>query len=235
MYSRTIKNFVAAACILLGGIASAQAAIITVSTSDGLVSPGRDNQGFWLVDEANANLTNDNYFTREAGSFMHRSYFSFDLSSVTGNVTGAILELRRYSTDSNATLEFFDVSTSATDLAQRGIIDNSIHADLGSGVSYGSFAAGPGSPSDVMSFSLNPSAFADIDSAFGGYFSIGVTSTGGTSFSASGDEPGNGGPGYTQQLVLVTEETTAIGEPGTLAILGLGLVGLRLARRKRMI
>ncbi|MDE0796628.1 MAG: hypothetical protein OSB76_13535 [Alphaproteobacteria bacterium] len=117
MISRTIKNFAAVAVVFLGSIASAQAAIISVSTSDGIVSPGRDNQGFWLEGAANSNLTNDNYFTREV--FTHRSYFSFDLSSVTGTVIGATLELRRHTTASGATFELFDVNTSATDLAQR--------------------------------------------------------------------------------------------------------------------
>ena len=230
MISRTIKNFAAVAVVFLGGIASAQAAIITVSTSDGIVSPGRDNQGFWLVDSANANLTNDNYFTREAGSFFRRSYFSFDLSAVTGNVIGATLELRRYTTDSGATLELFDVSTSATDLAQRGIIDNAIHADLGSGASYGSLAAGSGISTDILSFALNSSAFTDINGALGGYLSIGATSTGGTSFKHSGS---GGRSSFTQKLVLVTAEATAIAEPASLAILSIGLAGLGCVRRRK--
>ena len=117
MISRTIKNCAAVAVVFLGSIASAQAAIISVSTSDGIVSPGRDNQGFWLEGAANSNLTNDNYFTREV--FTHRPYFSFDSSSVTGTLIGTTLELRRHTTASGATFELFDVNTSATDLAQR--------------------------------------------------------------------------------------------------------------------
>jgi opacity protein-like surface antigen len=114
MISRTIKNFAAVAVVFLGSIASAQAAIINVSTSDGIVSPDRDNQGFWLEGAANSNHTNDNYFTREV--FTHRSYFSFALSSVTGTVIGASLW---QTTASGAALELYDVNTSATDLAQR--------------------------------------------------------------------------------------------------------------------
>lgn len=234
MTSRTIKNFAAVAGIFLGGIASAQAAIITVSTSDGLVSPGRDNQGFWKSDSASTNLTNDNYFTHEGGRPSHRSYFSFDLSAVTGNVVGATLELRRYTTDSNATVELFDVSTSATDLAQRGIFDSSIHADLGSGTSYGSLAVGSGISTDILSFALNASAFTDINGALGGYFSIGATSTGGISFNHSGG-PADGSPSFTQRLVLVTGPVTAVGEPESLALFGLSLAGLAWVRRRKAV
>ena len=195
----------AVAGIYLGGIVSARAAVISVSTSDGLVSPGRDNQGYWKSDSANTNLTNDNFFTNDELTSAHRSYFSFDLGAVTGNVIGATLELRRYETDLNATVELFDVSTSATDLAQRGIIDNSIHADLGSGVSYGSLAVGRGISTDILSFALNSSAFTDINGALGGYFSIGATSINGTSFINSGGEP-DGSPSFTQRLILVTAD-----------------------------
>jgi hypothetical protein len=156
------------------------------------------------------------------------------LSGVTGTVLGATLELRRYGTTQGAILELFDVNTSAVDLAQRNTVDNAIFADLGTGTSYGSFVAGAGSSSDVMSFSLNAAAFADINGAIGGYFSIGGTSVNGAHFSGSGSEPGNGGLGFTQQLVLITEEQTAqIPEPGALVILGFGLAGLGVARRKR--
>ena len=47
--------------------------------------------------------------------------------------------------------------------------------------------------------------------------------------------PLDGSPSFTQRPVLVTAETTAVVKPGTLAILGLGLVGLGIAWRKRMI
>ena len=48
------------------------------------------------------------------------------------------------------------------------IIDNSICADLGSGASYSSLAAGSGISTDIVSFALNSSAFTDINGALGG-------------------------------------------------------------------
>jgi hypothetical protein len=110
------------------------------------------------------------------------------------------------------------------------IIDNSICADLGSGTSYGSLAAGSGISTDIVSFALNSSAFTDINGALGGYFSLGATSTGGTSFNRSGS---GGSPSFIQKIVLVTGEATVIAEPASLAIFSIGLEGLGCVRRRK--
>ena len=128
------------ACVglaMMGMAGTASAVPITVSTSDNQISPGVDNQGWWGTG-VNTNPTNDNYISFEP---THRSYFSFDLGGITGTVISAVLEVRRYSTNEGATLQLFDVSTSATALAQRQILDSAIFNDLGSGTSYGSFVA----------------------------------------------------------------------------------------------
>jgi Tfp pilus assembly protein FimT len=40
---------------------SANAATVTIGTDQGLVSPGRDNQGWWTASVVNGNPNNDNY------------------------------------------------------------------------------------------------------------------------------------------------------------------------------
>ena len=209
----------------------ANAALISISTSDGLVSAGRDNQGWWGRTNLNGNSTNDNYISREG---FYRSYFSFDLSSISGVITSAVLEVRRYDTDSGATLTLFDVSTDAASLAQRGVLNSAIYEDLGTGASYGSFAAGQGSTFDLMSFGLNNQGITDINNAIGGYFSIGASASGGTFFGSSGSEPGNSGSNFIQRLVLNVEpaQVPKVSEPSALALLGLGLAGIALRRRK---
>jgi hypothetical protein len=234
---RRLIEISSATAIAMFFVSQSLAATVIISTSDSPVSAGRDNQGFWRDAAANANPTNDNYiagFIVGLGDF--RSYFSFDLSGVTGTVVSATLQLRRYDTDPGATLNLFDVNTSASALAQRQVIDNAIYGDLGSGVSYGSFTAGSGNSLDVMSFALNAAARGDINAALGAFFSIGATSTGGVHFSHSNDEPGNSSSNFTQQLVLETEPSlTATPLPAALPLFatGLGVMGLLGWRRKR--
>lgn len=231
------KYWLAAALILMSGFIVSQslAATFIISTSDSPITPGMDNQGWWGTTPNTP--SNDNYATgneTDLSNFVKtRSYFSFDLAGVFGTVTSATLEVRRYVTDAGAILSLYDVSTSASALAQRGPANAAIYADLGSGVSYGSFTAGAGNTFDIMSFALNASALTDINAALGLYFSIGGSASGGLFFGGSNSEPGNGGPGYTQQLVLTTA-AAVVPVPGAVPLFATGLAGLVwLARRKK--
>lgn len=215
--------------------APAVAATVTIGTDQGLVSPGRDNQGWWRATGSNTNLTNDNYFT--GNSDVYRSYFTFDLSGLVGEtITGLQLDLRQYGLSGGVNLGFYDVGTSAAALAQRGVVNAAIHADLGTGNSYGSSGILTDRGSfHVHSFELNAQAVSDANAAIGGYFSVGARNLlSGSVFSASGDEPGNGGPGYTQNLVVTMADTATVPLPAALPLLlaALGAMGVA-ARRRR--
>ncbi len=188
---------------------------VTFSTSESQFDPGIDNQGWWSDTWRNDNI-NDNYFTgyisNGANSHMTRNFFTFDLSSLdlTGQeVTSATLRLTRatgVSPDSEETVEFFDVSTPADVLNNNVGPDPAIYADLGSGVSYGSFTvAVAGSSSEVVSFDLNAGALADITDSVGQFFSIGGALT-----SIGQDTVHEGLFGFSnelggQELVITTE------------------------------
>lgn len=215
-----------AAILLMVMSFSANSALITISTTDDRVSPGRDNQGWWNDGASNNNLNNDSYFAG-AGSF--RNYFTFSLAGLSGIVTSAELQVRRYNTDVGARYSLYDVSTSASDLALRGIIRDDIWLDLGSGTSYGSYTVGSGVSTDILTFTLNEAALADITSSLGGYFSLGGASSSGNLFGVSHDSSGTS---FIQQIVL-NIEPKSVPEPSVSALLGLGLLGMA-TRRKRM-
>jgi hypothetical protein len=229
---RSVWGLMVSAALVTFAATAVQAATITISTSDDLVRPGMDNQGWWVNGDINNNATNDNYIIN--GDF-RRDYFTFSLDELVDTVIGATLRVRRYNSDSGVTLNLFDVSTSAADLARRQIIDNSVFIDLGTGNSYGSFLIGAGVSSDILSFSLNATALADINAAAGGYFSIGGQLNSGTLFGSSSGEPGNsaGTQNSIQELVLTTlDAPVAVPEPGSLVLLSAGLLGLGWARHR---
>lgn len=215
-------------CLSMAIAGAAQASQVHIDTSFHPLQVGTDNQGWWSNVEINNNPTNDNYYTGagfNGDKDIFRSFFSFDLSGLNGTVTSATFEVTRYyNQNASVTLGFFDVSTPALELITTRLKrqDASIFEDLGSGLSYGVFNVQASGLYDVLTFGLNANALSDINAKLGsGYFSIGAAVLGpGFIFSGSSWEPGSGGQGYTQRLVL---EISPIPEPSMLPLLGFGL------------
>ena len=231
------RSFAPLFCALaLCAASAAQAAPVTISTSLNQLQSGVDNQAWWRVNVGNNNPVNDNYITGSGDTY--RSFFSFSLAGVTGVVTSATVEVRRYVQDQALTLGLFDVGTPASTLitTRSNVVNAAVFADLGSGDSYGSYVVQTGASADVLTFALNANALADLNAAIGSaYFSIGAAVQGaGTIFSSSSQEPGNTGGAFNsvQRLVHNVEAATAVPEPTTLALSGLALIGLALSSRR---
>ena len=156
----------------------------------------------------------------------------------------ARLELVSYSYLSSASSEtygLFDVHTDAVTLNYNEGTNPTIFADLGSGVSYGTFLverpppwiptptiANSSTDSNVLTFQLNADAIANINATAGGFFSIGgtlLTLDGTTNY--FGDEGLFGFSYGTGPQLLILE---VIPEPATLLLLALGAVLLRTKR-----
>jgi hypothetical protein len=160
-------------------------------TSDNQFDAGVDNQGWWSGTRV-ASDTNANYAAgRDHNAHVLRNFFTFDLSSLAETAVSVTLQVRRYNYASatnqpSQTIEFFDVSTDAATLNNNVATSAAIFDDLGTGKSYGAFVVSQtGGSVDVLNFSLNADAVADINAAAGGWFSIGGTNV---SIGAAGRE-----------------------------------------------
>jgi hypothetical protein len=106
-----------------------------------------------------------------------RNWFRFDLSSVSGSVTAATLVLNVTSgfsstTSPTGTYTLFDISPG--NLGGLGTNSQTIWADIGSGISYGSYVASSANSSGTtIAIPLNAAALAAINASVGSSFALG--------------------------------------------------------------
>jgi len=233
-----MKRFMMGAALLISlSTGQAQAVPITLNAT---LSGWYDSTGSHVP-------ANDNYFTG-TNTFDLHSYFVFDLSTVSGTITGATLRLYNPSADNNigdgyggspSTLTIYDVSTSTATLAAfqgtGATGQTGIFTDLGSGTAYGSQGVSSTDNGQFVSVTLNAAALGDLNAGIGNPFAFGGAlppSSGNYVFAFTGASAGV--PTSVNELVLTTEASgPVVPEPATTTLLAFGAAGLIGARLRR--
>lgn len=212
---------------------SARAEVITLTTADSAFTNGTLNQGWWVkqgwwgTDNVNNDL-NDNYLTGYSPQAEYRSYYTFDLRKIGGEVTSATLKVMQGFQTGNVTLGLWDVSESASVVNNNIGVSQSIFADLGSGKSYGTFSVQPTTSSDYLYFELNSDALQDLRN-HSNFFTIGASLVGSPGQFIFGSTGGN----VTSLILDVRLKSNDVPEPTSLALFGLAMAGLAFNRRRK--
>lgn len=219
------------AALLMGTVAQSHAILISATERGAYRS---DTGAFGT---GGAGTASGNYLTGLRSSGVEfRSFFNFDLSSVSGTITSATFDISLDSTFGDSpnpfeTLGIFDVTTSIADLINNtgGL---SAFADLGSGTQFASASVSTTATSGTVSIAMNAAGLSALNAAIGGDFAVGgaLTSLAGVGveeflFGSSLNSPAT---------IFDLNITTSVPEPTILALLCFGLVGIGFARKTRV-
>ncbi len=135
--------------------------------------------GGWYSNDGNTDLPgNTNYLVGQTDGLTHRNFFTFDLSSVTGTITSAVLSLYNPSigfAGNSKTFVIHDV-TSIIPALISNVDSVATYNGIGAGTVIGSKVVDSSSADTDVLVNLNPFALAALNSLVGnGSFGIGGT------------------------------------------------------------
>lgn len=151
-----------------------------------------------------AGTATGNYFTGESSGLGFRSFFAFDLSSVSGLVVGARLRVDAADYASAADAESVEIKdyTGDVDALTAGTGGFAAVADLGDGYSYGTERVTAADAGTVLDIPLFCNALADLN-ASSGNFAIGASVIGAPT-DPGGVFGASLGAGFVTELELTT-------------------------------
>ena len=211
----------------------------------------------WFTDlgqtARNALATNQNYQTGLTGGNEFRSFFVFDLSGISGTITGATLLVYNpvippdtgdgYTGDATETYQLTSSTSSPTDLqgnfASGSATGQTVFGTLGTGSVYSTYNASTADNGNTIALSFSSAGLADLNSAIGGQTGFGgrLTTLAGnngtqTLFSFTDPTSGNGLNDTPAIILRLSTSNATAPEPATLLLL-LPVVGVIAARRRK--
>jgi hypothetical protein len=218
---------------LMSSVTAAGAATIEI---DALDTGAYRSSGFH-------NSTIENYITGLFTGEEYRSFFVFDLTSVSDTITSATLNLYNpgaepcclgyVSPDPTETFTLKDVSTPLGALVATGT-DVGIFNDLGTGTTFGEYTASAADNGTTISVALNAAGIDALNAAAGGSIAFGgvLTTLGGAASEyLFGFSTATFVEDDVRRLTL-TVVPEPVPEPASLLLLGLGITALAVRRRR---